>query len=465
VSEQLTPAESRPSRLASRCAPGIVAGLLLGLVVAAAVVVALHRGSSSGSATGSAPVAAAAAGPATARPTASAAAATGGGAAPVVAIRRLLARRAAAIRHHSRAGLLATIDPTRRRFAASQARMLADLHRIPLAGWSYTLSGQGGRAAVPGYRVPTYAPTVFLHYRLRGFDPVATDVAQYPTFTRRGGRWYLASLDDFAAAGRVSATDLWDYGPVDVVRAPRVLVLGPPSMLETMHQVATGMQAAIPRVSSVWGGHWARRVVAEVPATQRELGQITGDSGNLSKLAALSSAEVSSAAGDPAPVGDRVSVNPAIWPSLDALGRQVVLGHELTHIASRADTGRQTPRWLQEGFADYVGFRGSGVAVTVVAAELARDVRAGRLPRRLPANRQFDGSSPRLDQAYEEGWLACRLIAARVGQRALVRFYRQVGTATTPAGSAVDQALHRLLHLSTRRFTALWRGYVQAQLR
>ena len=116
-------------------------------------------------------------------------------------------------------------------------------------------------------------------------------------------------------------------------------------------------------------------------------------------------------------MGDRVSVNPRVWPSLDALGRRVVLTHELTHIASRGDTGAQTPRWLQEGFADYVGFAGTGVAPTVIAAELAGDVRAGRLPRRLPGNRRFAGSSPRLAQAYQQGWLACLLIAARACER------------------------------------------------
>jgi hypothetical protein len=291
-----------------------------------------------------------------------------------------------------------------------------------------------------------------------------TDLTQYPTFTERSGRWYLASLTGRATPGRISATDLWDYGPVDVVRRPHVLVLGPPSMLGTMHQVADGLYDAIPRVTAVWGPDWPRRVVAEVPATQRELGAITGDSGDLAPLAALSSAEIRSAHGRPAPVGDRVSVNPRVWPSLDALGRRVVLTHELTHVASRADTGSQTPRWLQEGFADYVGFARTGVATGVIAAELGRDVRAGRLPRRLPGDRRFAGSSPRLAQAYQQGWLACRLIAARAGQAGLVRFYRLVGTSTAATGPAVDHAFRRVMHLSTRQFTALWRDYVRRQL-
>ncbi len=382
--------------------------------------------------------------------------------AAAAAIRAVLAQRSRAILHHDRAALLATIDPTRRRFAASQARMLANLRRVPLAAWSYTAEPPRSRT---GSRVPTYTARVSLHYRLRGFDAMPTDLTQYPTFTERSGRWYLASLSAGAAAGQVSATELWDYGPVEVVRRPHVLVLGPPSMLGTMHQVADGLHDAIPRVTAVWGRRWPRRVVAEVPASQRQLGEITGDRGDLAQLAALSSAEISTTPGRPAPVGDRVSVNPKVWPSLDALGRQVVLTHELTHVASRADTGSQTPRWLQEGFADYVGFAGTGVPTPVIAAELGRDVRAGRLPRRLPGNRQFAGSSPRLAQAYQQGWLACRLIATRTGPAGLVRFYRQVGTSTAATGPAVDHALHQVLHLSTRQFTALWRNYLRHQLR
>jgi hypothetical protein len=460
VSEELTP-EHPPAR---RSWLPFVAGLVVALSVVAVVII-LNTGSRATHAP---------------RPRPSSAAAVGSGAAPagnggdrvrVSDIAALLARRARAILGHDPAALLSTIDPTRPAFAASQVRMLAHLKRVPLASWSYTLTGsQTSTRAVTttASGVPTYSPTVGLHYQLRGFDADATDLRQYPTFTRRHGRWYLASLGHTADSGRdrgaVSATDLWDYGPVDVVRRPHVLVLGPPSMLGTMGEVADGLAAAIPRVSAVWGPRWPRRVVAEVPATQRELGEITGDTGDLSSFAALSSAEVSSAAGHPAPVGDRVSINPRTWSSLDALGRRVVLTHELTHVATRADTGTETPRWLQEGFADYVGFLGTAVPTTVVARELATDVRAGRVPARLPTNHQFAGSSPDLAQAYQQGWLACRLIATRAGQATLVRFYREVGTATTPGEVSVSRALHRLLGLSTARFTALWRASLRAQL-
>jgi hypothetical protein len=386
----------------------------------------------------------------------------------LAAIAALLRVRSTAITRHDRASFLSTIDPAARAFRRREARMFANLARVRFAGWSYALGPAGMR--VPArrrahYAAPTWAPAeLTLRYRIAGFDAHPTDLRQYPTFVHRSGRWYLASLSDFRSRGKISATDLWDYAPVHVVRRPAVLVLGPRSKLATMTQVADQAEAAIPKVTAVWGPHWARRVVILVPSSQREMALIDADSEDLSQIAALTSAEITSTNGRPAPVGDRVTINPHNWPKLGPVGASVVLAHELTHVASRADTGVQTPKWLSEGFADYVGFRDAGVAVTLAAAELATRVRIGRLPRQLPQDRAFRGSNPSLPVAYEEGWLACRYVAATHGQAALVRFYRAVGRSPRRTSVAVATALRRVLGLTPRAFVVGWRGYVRAQL-
>jgi hypothetical protein len=386
----------------------------------------------------------------------------------LAAVSDVLERRSTAILAHDRAGFLATIDPADPGFRRSQAAMFRNLRRVPLASWSYTLTA--GAHAVPRarrrqYAAPTWAPrAAAVHYRIVGFDTQATDLPQYPTFVDRAGRWYLASLTDFAHRGEVSVTGLWDYAPVHVIRRSRVLVLGPRSRLGTMVAVADQMQAAVPRVSAVWGRDWSRQVVVQVPATQREMARITGDSDDLNQIAALTSAEVSTSPGRPAPVGDRVTINPRNWDRLGSVGARIVLTHELTHVATRADTGTQTPKWLAEGFADYIGFLHSGVPVKVVAAELAADVQSGHTPRSLPTDRDFRGANPSLSQAYQGGWLACRYVAARFGQPALVRFYRAVGTSRRATHGAVTTALRQVVGLSTAQFVARWRAYVDAQL-
>jgi hypothetical protein len=303
-----------------------------------------------------------------------------------------------------------------------------------------------------------------LHYRLRGFDTQPTNLAQYPTFVQRQGHWYLASLTDYAADGQQSAKELWDFGPVVVVRRPSVLVLGHPSAEATMQSIADEATADIPRVTAVWGQRWSRRAVVLVPATQAELSRVVDDYGDLDHIAAVATAEVQARPGHPAPVGNRIGINPGNWPKLSPLGRRIVLTHELTHVATRSVTGAATPTWLAEGLADYVGYLDTGIPVSFAAQELRSDVQAGHVPRQLPPDGEFGGANKKLSQAYEGAWMACRLIAERYGQRALVRFYRSVGTSSSSTASALAGASNEVLHVPFDRFTREWRAFLRAEL-
>ena len=384
------------------------------------------------------------------------------------ALRDLLARRGHAVLHRNRAEWLGTVDPRSHAFRHRQAGMFDNLRGVPIASWSYTfdpVQAQLPNRATRRYHVPVWAPSAFaLHYRLRGFDTQPTNLAQYPTFVERDGRWYLASLSDYASDGLKSAKELWDFGPIVVVRRPRVLVLGHPGAEATVQAVADEAAADIPRVTAVWGPHWARRVVLLVPATQEELSRVVDDYGDLDHIAAVATAEVRTQLGHPDPVGNRVGINPANWPKLSSLGQRIVLTHELTHVATRAVTGAATPTWLAEGFADYIGYLDSGIPTTFAAQELAAKVRAGHVPRKLPPDDEFDGASKHLSEAYEGAWLACRLIAEHYGQAALVRFYRVVGTSSTSTESALASASNSVLHISIDRFTREWRAFLRAEL-
>jgi hypothetical protein len=313
--------------------------------------------------------------------------------------------------------------------------------------------------------VPSWAPAEFaLHYRLRGFDHRPTNLAQFPTFVHRSSGWYLASLSDFTDAGAKSSKDLWDFGPVTIVRTSSVLVLGHPGSESLMQGLAAEVAADIPRVTAVWGHGWARKAVVLAPSTQHELGQVAGDFGKLDNIAAVASAEVNVGSGKPDPVGDRIGINPDNWLKLSPLGQRIVLTHELTHVATRAVTSSSTPTWLAEGFADYVGYLDTGVPASFVAQELAADINAGNAPKQLPSDAQFDGASKKLSQAYEGAWLACRLIAQRSGQPMLVRFYSAVGRSERGPRLAVALALARLLHESRFEFTKQWREFVRSEL-
>jgi hypothetical protein len=372
----------------------------------------------------------------------------------VSAVDRLLERRARAIRTRDRAGFVATLDASRPAFVTRQLAMFDALERVPIELWWYEVDAGDTAPPPDGYAGEAWAPKVTLKYSLRGFDAEPAEAPQYFTFVSSAAGWLVAADDDFAATGRRTARELWDFGPVVTVPGERALVLGHPGHDTLLRDVARHAAAAVPRVTAVWGTGWAQRVVVLVPATEEELAQILDDGGDLSRVAAVA---VAGLRAQQDAVGNRVLVNPPNFRRLGATGRRVVLTHEVTHVASR-DHGDGLPTWLVEGFADYVGYLGSGLAPRVVCQELAAEVRAGRIPRDLPTNAEFDGGNPRLAQTYEAAWLAVRLIAERLGRDGTAAFYR--AAATTP----LDLLLRDRLGVSRARFAADWRAYVKQTL-
>src|SRR6187200_3241216 len=113
------------------------------------------------------------------------------------------------------------------------------------------------------------------------------------------------------------------------------------------------------------------------------------------------------------------------------------------------------PLWLLEGFADYVALRGVGLPPSTIAVRLLSRVHDQGPPHRLPRAAAFGAASASLGRAYQEAWLACRLIAARFGQAALVRLYhRSMRVGLRPA-------LQQVLHIDRQRLTRLWRANLE----
>ena len=373
------------------------------------------------------------------------------------AVEDLLARRARAIRTRDRALFESTLDPHRPNFRARQRRLFDALKDVPLADWRYDVDTGYAAPDPPGYAGETWSPRVTLRYRLRGFDPAPAQAEQWFTFVRRGDAWLIASDSDFDGTAHKGAKDLWDFGPVTVVRGRSTLVLGHPGDEVLLRDVARRTDEAIPRVSETWGTKWGRKVVVVVPSTQAEVGKIIGDNSDLTRIAAVAVSGLPE--GATSPIGNRVIVNPPNFRRLGPVGRRVVLTHEVTHVATRDAGVRGAPTWVIEGFADYVGYLGTGLSARVICQELAQDVRAGRVPAKLPADDAFDGANDRLAQAYESSWLAVHLIAERAGERGLVRFYRRVA-----GGEALSAVLRDVVGLTPAQFTREWRRYVRRTL-
>lgn len=383
----------------------------------------------------------------------------------------LLARHGAAVVHHDRHAWLADLDPGAKAaaFRSEQADAFGNLVRLPLASWSYRVETRTDdrdfeAAASRKYGTPAVIVRIELSYRLRGIDTVPDTHDLWWTFVRHGGRTVIAGDSDLADAGGNSWRGPWDFGPLVVLRGAHGLVLGHADNAAALPSIAATVEAAVPAVSAVWGTDWNRDVAVVVPSSQAEL---TAEVGQTSDVTLQVAAAAVSDPRDPvtgAIAGQRLIVNPDALRNLSAVGQQITIRHEITHIADARYTGAASPRWLIEGFADYVGNLGSGQTPDVTASELRADVRHGKLPVALPDEAAFDtaGQAP---QAYEAAWLACRLIAQRAGQPALVRFYKLVGGSSAQSAAAVDAAFEDVLHQSTATFTAQWRSYVAETLR
>lgn len=358
-------------------------------------------------------------------------------------VQKVLDRRAAAVLRHD-AGA----------FAATGAREdYARLRAVPLAAWSYWVTSVRG----DGEALTADAE---LSYRIRGYDSAPVTVGRTLRLARdAGGRWGVTS----EGPARKAAEQLWDQGAVTVVRGEHSLVLGAGQTVARLRSFADLADDAVPSVSAAWGTDWAGHVVVLVPRALDGMAALLGSpAASYRGIAAVTTGETGGGARTPA---DRVVVNPDAYALLGGVGRQVVLTHETTHVATRAHTGAATPLWLSEGYADWVGYRDTGRTPRQVAPELRSAVAGGRLPAALPTDADFgfSGDPARLARAYEGGWLACRMIAERWGEVKLDAFYRAVGAHQERAG-AVEGALRSVLGVSLPQFTADWRTYVRDRL-
>ncbi|MFJ3230237.1 hypothetical protein [Streptomyces sp. NPDC086787] len=328
-----------------------------------------------------------------------------------------------------------------------------NLRGVPLASWTYRVTGARRSGA-------TATADAELSYRVGGYDKAPVTTARRLTLRLTAdGRWYVDS--DRPAVK--SDQQLWDQGAVKAVEGAHSLVLGTGQPEGTLRTYARLADRAVPAVSQAWGTRWTRRVVVLVPRSLEGMAGLLGSPPSSYRgIAAVTTGEAGGSGRAPA---DRVVVNPEAYAMLGAVGKQVVITHETTHVATRADTTAATPLWLSEGYADWVAYRDTDRAPSDAAPELARAVRGGGVPAQLPTDQDFGFSNDpaRLARAYEGGWLACRMIADRWGESRLDAFYRAVGAHNSRPG-AVARALKQVLDTTPGAFTTDWRNYVDAQL-
>jgi hypothetical protein len=337
-------------------------------------------------------------------------------------------------------------DAVRRDDAAAASRLggglvgavVRNAKALHVTGFTLRYVDQDGGVAPDG----SWAASVATSWRFTGFGPRPEHPEVRVRFAPEGDHLRIAGI-----GGGDLRSPLWLTGPVRVRRSPDSLVVvdGTPAEADRLGALAT---RAVPQVRAVLPT-WHGRVVVERPASEQALEQeLAADPGQYDGIAAVTtSVDGSRSRGAPS----HVFVNPDVFDPLGAQGAQVVVTHETMHVATEAATSL-APTWLVEGFADYVALRSQRLPLATTASRIAALVRRSGAPRHLPGEDQFAVGAPHLEARYESAWLACRLLAADGGQRALVAFYREVD-----AGIPVAQALRRHFGLGPSGLVRQWR--------
>ena len=387
--------------------------------------------------------------------------------------RDLLAARSAALGSGDAEQWTSTVDPQASDFAARQDALFATLTALPRASWTYTYAGEGPALTPARARDlggDAFIARVRLGYRLDPADEREVRRDQFLTLARRDGRWLVAGDDDAAGLTRSTQPDPWDLGAVVLARGRSSLVLARPGQVGLSATEITRLaDRAVEQVKERWPGPWPQHVVVIVPADVAEMarliraGTAAGSASGLDRVAGLAqiaAVTTGQPTGEPGGVttGNRIVVNPTAFARLTEAGRQVVLTHESTHVATRTLAGGPVPTWLAEGFADYVAFRATDLDVEEVAGDALARIRVDAAPVRLPGEAEFDASRGPVSASYSWAWLAARHIARTHGEAGLVEFYRTA--AAGPPGDragAAAVAFREVLGTSEAQFVAAWR--------
>ena len=382
------------------------------------------------------------------------AAAAGAQGGALEAVQAVLDARAAAVRSGDAGAFMATVDPEApRSFREAQARHFEGLRSLPLASFALRAdtddTGDLAVAAAGRYgRASVFLPRTRQLYRLEGYDDRDAVDELWLTFVDRGGRWYVGGDGDLEALGLETDRQLWDFGPVTLLRGEHVLVLSHPEQAARAEALAAMAEEAMAAFGGIWDQAWSGKVPLVVPGSVDELERLLESTVDLDKFVAFASYGSDRADGWEA-TAPRIVVQDSRLTRYDRARQVETLVHELVHVASAQLSGPFVPSWVHEGVADWAA---TG-RPTGVRRPAGGD---GLLPRDYEMS---TGPSASIVRAYGESRAAMSLLAARRGNGAPTAFFRELGAARVAPGSAdhhTDDALRRSAGLTLGELERAW---------
>ncbi len=333
---------------------------------------------------------------------------------------------------------------------AQEVRQLAkNVRRLDLADLRLRFLSEGevgsARVAAGQQGRETWVASVAMTWRLAGVHQ-GTATADVPI--------RLEQADDGTArfiaveTGAAKRLPLWLQAPVQVRRGDRALVVTARRDVERLLRQAEEAVLTVNRTLPRWDGN----LVVEAPRTPLQFEKASGMAPAQAQAIAAVTARADATDQPRSPV--QVYLNPAVFDPLGPRAQQIVLSHEATHVVVDA-LSLSMPKWLSEGFADFVALAGTDLPKTTLAAQILAFVRKEGAPNDLPGRAEFDGSADHLGAWYEGAWLAADLIAQRHGEPALIELFDQVA-----ATGDTTRAFREVLGTTEREFVQEWRAYL-----
>ena len=324
----------------------------------------------------------------------------------------------------------------------------ASLSGVPFESLSLHLSRSSGPTA-DDVSAGVFRARALLEYQLK-VDDVRVGRQAAAVFRLEGGSWRLVRVAP-------SGLDLWDHEAVRSIHTGRVLVLGREGdqRLAGLSRTAAAARADVDRF---WTSRWPGTAVVVLPSDAQLLNPLLGVRRIGDDQVAVTRWET----GRDGPV-IRVLLNPSFYDQMSPLSREIVLRHEITHVAQDALPRAGVPTWLTEGLAEYVGYRGSGVPSDVIGARLFSEVRAGETPGALPADSDFGFGRSQAERrlAYESGWSFQMMLADRYGEDTLVPFYTRVSTGDGTTEQRLRRAASRVVGVQFERLVEDWQDWLE----
>jgi hypothetical protein len=378
---------------------------------------------------------------------------------PDAMVRPLLAARAGAVLHHDRAAFLATVDQRRRTFYRAQAALFDRMATVPFSALEYRAGPDLTTARVRSRYAPApvYLSEVRARYRFRGQDSAPVTAHYYYTFTLTSAGWRLAGQGDLPA--RKDDAEIWDSGPVRSLSSARTLVVHHPGERALAERLLSAAERGYGQVDASWSAAWDHKVVILVPHDQSEAERLVHGR-DLSDVAAVASSQVEQGPAHRL-LGNRVIVNTSVMRRYNGLNLQIVVTHEMTHVATRR-VGVGVPLFLVEGFADYAALRPVDAPLRITRPALAAAMRGGRFHGRLPSDDELLGSDAAL--AYDEASSFCLWVARTFGEAKVQRLYRSFAGVEEPTPQVLDQRLRRVLGISRAAAEPRWAAFVRQAL-